>query len=64
MTEGPAQDYPPDQHLTDKKIKVKGDPLLKDQGQAEATTEKVERTTVKAIELSNRGKVGAEYPSK
>ena len=30
----------------------------------EATTEKVEGTIVKAIELSNRGKAGAEYPSK
>jgi hypothetical protein len=30
----------------------------------EATTEKAEGTIVKAIELSNRGKAGAEYPSK
>jgi hypothetical protein len=30
----------------------------------EATTEKVEGTIVKAIELSNRGKIEAEYPSK
>jgi hypothetical protein len=29
-----------------------------------ATTEKVEGTIVKATELSNRGKAGAEYPSK
>jgi hypothetical protein len=27
MTKGPAQDYLPDQHLTDKKIKVKESPL-------------------------------------
>jgi hypothetical protein len=30
----------------------------------EDTTEKAEGTTVKAIKLSNRGKVGAEYLSK
>jgi hypothetical protein len=30
----------------------------------EATTEKAEGTIVKAIELSNRGKAGAEYLSK
>jgi hypothetical protein len=64
MTEGPVQDYPPDQHLTDKKNKVKETSLSKDQGQAEATTEKVEGTIVKAIKLSNQGKAGAEYPSK
>jgi hypothetical protein len=29
-----------------------------------ATIEKVEGTIVKAIELSNRGKTGAKYPSK
>jgi hypothetical protein len=62
MTKGPAQDYPPDWHPRDKKIKVKGGPLSKDQGQAGATIEKVEGTIV--IELSNRGKTEAEYPSK
>jgi hypothetical protein len=30
----------------------------------EATTDKAEGTIVKAIDLSNRGKAGAEYPSK
>jgi hypothetical protein len=30
MTEGPAQDYPLDQHPTDKRIKVKGGLPLKD----------------------------------
>jgi hypothetical protein len=30
----------------------------------EATTEKAEGTIVKAIELSNQGKAGVEYPSK
>jgi hypothetical protein len=64
MTGGPAQDYPQDQHLTDKKIKVKGGLLSKDLGQTEVIIEKVEETIVKVIELSNRGKAGVEYPSK
>ena len=52
------QDYPPDQQPTGKKIKIKGSPLLKDLGQAEAITEKVGRNIIKATNLNNQERLG------
>ena len=54
MKKGPTQDYPPDQHLMNKKIKIKGSPLLRDLDQVEVITEKVEGTIVRATELNNQ----------
>ena len=62
MTEGPAQDYLLGQHLIRRKIKIKGSPLSRDLDQVEATTEKVEGTTVKTTESNNQDRSEAKYP--
>ena len=59
--EGPAQDYPPGQHLIGRKIKIKRSPLSRDLDQAEVTTEKVEGTIVQITESNNQGRSEAKY---
>ena len=61
MTEEPAQDYLPGQHLIGRKIKTKRSPLSRDLGYAEVTTEKVEGTIVKITESNNQGKSEAKH---
>ena len=61
MTEGPAQDYLPDQHLMSREIKIKGSPLSRDLDQAEVTTEKVEGIIVKATESNNQERPEAKH---
>ena len=61
MTEGPAQDYLPGQHLMGRKIKIKGSPLLRDSDQVEVTTEKVEGTIVKTTESNNQERSEVKY---
>ena len=60
--EGPAQDYPPDQHLMRRKIKIEGSPLSRDLGQVEVTTEKVEGTIIKKTRSNKQGKPEAKHP--
>ena len=58
MKREPDQEYLPDQQPVGKKIKIKGSPLLKDLGQAEAITEKVGGNIVGATNLNNQGRPG------
>ena len=58
----PVQDYPPDQHLIGRKIKIKGSPHSRDLDQVEVTTEKVEGTTVKPTESNNQDRSEAKHP--
>ena len=53
-----SKDYPPDQRPIGKKIKIKGSPLSKDLGQAEAIMEKVGRNIIGATNLNNQGRPG------
>ena len=61
MMEEPIQDYPPDQHLIGRKIKIKGSPHSRDLDQVEVTTKKVEGTTVKTAESSNQERPEAKH---
>ena len=49
------------QHLMNRKIKIKGSLLSKDQDQVEVTTEEAEEITVKITESSNRERTEAEH---
>ena len=59
--EEPVQDYPPDQHLIGRKIKIKVSPHSRDLDQVEVTTEKVEGTTVKTTESNNQDRSEANH---
>ena len=60
--EEPIQDYPPDQHLIGRKIKIKGSSLSRDLDQVEVIIEKVEGTIVKTTESNNQGRSEAKHP--
>ena len=60
--EEPTQDYLLGQHLIGRKIKTKRSPLLRDLGQVEVTTEKVEGTIVKTTESNNQERSETKYP--
>ena len=49
------------QHLMNRKIKIKGSPLLKDLDQVEVTTEKVEEIIVKTTESNNQERPEAKH---
>ena len=49
------------QHLMNRKIKIKGSPLLKDLDQVEVTTERVEEIIVKTIESNNQERPEAKH---
>ena len=60
--EGPAQDYLIGQHLMSRKIKIKGSPPLRDLGQVEVTTEKVEEIIIKKTRSNKQGKPEVKHP--
>ena len=57
-----VQDYPPCQHLTGRKIKIKGSMHSRDLDQVEVTTKKVEGTTIKTTEPNNQDRSEAKHP--
>ena len=59
--EEPAQDHLQSQHLTSKKVKVKGSLLLQDLDQVEVTREKVKGTIAKITELNNQERLEAGH---
>ena len=50
-----------EQHLMNRKIKIKGSPLSKDLDQVEVTTERAKEITVKTTESSNQERIEAEH---
>ena len=50
------------QHLMNKKIKIKGSPLLKDLDQVEVTTERAEEIIVKTTGSNKQEKPEAKHP--
>ena len=62
MMEEPVQDYPLDQHLIGRKIKIKGSPHSRDLDQVKVATEKVKGTTVKTTEPNNQDRSEAKHP--
>ena len=60
--EEPVQDYPPDQHLIGRKIKIRGSPHSRDLDQVEVTTKKAGGTTVKTTEVNNQDRSEAKHP--
>ena len=59
--EGPAQDNLTGQHLMNRRIKIKGSPLLRDLDQVEVTTEKVEEIIVKTTGSNNQERPEAKH---
>jgi len=54
MTEEHAQDHLRSQHLMSKKVKARGNLLLRDLDQVEVTTEKVKGIIAKITELNSQ----------
>ena len=50
-----------EQHLMNRKIKIKGSPLLKDLDQVEVTTERAEEIIVKTTESNNQQRPEAKH---
>ena len=50
-----------EQHLMNRKIKIKGSPLSKDLDQVEVTTERAKEITVKTTESNNQERPEAEH---